>query len=138
MFRCKLERGFSLLEVLVALTILALSLGVLMQLYSTSMRNAALSGDYAVATDLGQSLLDEWSASGDPDGAPASGRHADRYDWSVEFAPVEAADNTPRAVTGLRLIHVVVTVAWSDGPGTPMRSVVLDTLRTMPPAVAIK
>ena len=38
--RC--QRGFSLLEVLVAFTILSVSLGVLLQIFSTGLRNAAL------------------------------------------------------------------------------------------------
>ena len=43
------ERGFSLLEILVAFSILALSLGVFMQIFSASLRNADITRDQAQA-----------------------------------------------------------------------------------------
>jgi general secretion pathway protein I len=50
-------RGFSLLEVLVAFAILALALTVLMQVFSTGLRNISVGEDYTRAVLLAESVL---------------------------------------------------------------------------------
>lgn len=51
------QRGFSLLEVLVAFAILSLSLGVLLQVFATGLRNAGVTDDYTRATLYAESIL---------------------------------------------------------------------------------
>ena len=51
------QSGFSLLEVLVAFSILALALGVLLQSFSTGMRGVTQSGLYSRATLLAESIF---------------------------------------------------------------------------------
>uniref|UniRef100_UPI0035939C60 type IV pilus modification PilV family protein n=1 Tax=Thiocapsa sp. TaxID=2024551 RepID=UPI0035939C60 len=50
-----LQSGFSLLEVLVAFAILAVSLGVLMQIFSQATRTTLLSSQYSRAASLAES-----------------------------------------------------------------------------------
>jgi general secretion pathway protein I len=51
------QRGFSLLEVLVAFAILAMSLGVLLQVFSRAMTTTAVSGTYSQAVALAEAKL---------------------------------------------------------------------------------
>jgi general secretion pathway protein I len=52
------HNGFSLVEMLAALVILGLALGVLYQAASGATRNARVSAEYAIATTLAESQLD--------------------------------------------------------------------------------
>ena len=54
------ERGFSLIEMLVAMVILSLSLGVLYQAAAGAIRNARVSGEYTQAVMLAESKLAEY------------------------------------------------------------------------------
>ena len=127
------QRGFSLLEILVAFVILALSLGVLMQIYSDAMRNADLARDQTRATEIAQSLL----ASGDKlatEPTETEGTTADGFRWRVAvspFADTAEAGGAVRASSGLDLWSIVVQVRWGSD-GATGRSVRLATLRTRP------
>ncbi len=79
------QRGFSLLEVLVAFFILALSLGVLYQAFGKGLHSLTLSGRQTRAAILAESLL-HWRArlgpfqKGDVEG------ERDGFHWRVEVA----------------------------------------------------
>lgn len=133
------QRGFSLLEVLVAFSILALSLGVLMQIFSGSLRNAELSRDQAQAVALAQTLLTSTTAGATLAAGESSGVLQDKFHWRVSTAPFQAesaATETTAVRTSamLELWEVSVEVAWgSDAPGS-RRSFVMSSLRVQPQA----
>jgi general secretion pathway protein I len=130
------QRGFSLLEVLVAFTILALSVGVLMQIFSGSLRNVEVAGDLVQATTLAQSLLASPGIASTLAASESSGDYGERYHWQLfvaPFAEVSAANagNTQPLASPLALWQVTAVVAWPNGnPNGPERQVVLSTLRT--------
>jgi general secretion pathway protein I len=117
------QKGFSLLEVLVAFSILALSMGVLMQIFSGGLRNVELSGHHAKAVALAKSLLarvgteipvlagEQSGEFGDP------ARPAEQYSWQIRLQAMEDAPETgqPVAVSLFGLMGVVVNVEWQDG-----------------------
>ncbi|MDV7399945.1 type II secretion system protein, partial [Arthrospira platensis SPKY1] len=51
------QHGFSLLEVLVAFAILSISLGAILQVFATGLRNAGMADDYTRATLYAESIL---------------------------------------------------------------------------------
>ena len=133
------QRGFSLLEVLVAFTILALSLGVLMQIFSGSLRNADITREQAEATALAQSLLAGIGVETPMAAGESSGVHADQFRWRIQIAPFQ---EPPRAgqteaiapIATLDLWQVMVSVAWGGGaPPASERTVTLATLRVQAP-----
>jgi len=121
------ERGFSLLEVLVALSVLALSLGVLMQIFSSAMRGVTLAEHYSKATLIAQSRLaavgteypaEPGSYSGDEGG----------FRWIVNLSPSPVAVPATGSATPLvELLDVRVGVVWAEGERE--RSVAVDSLR---------
>jgi general secretion pathway protein I len=125
----KYSRGFSLLEVLVAFSIAALSLGVLFQIYAKGTTAAILGEEYAQAIVIAESKLAELSVAGNLDGAENSGRENDKYDWEVsveDYVDEEDLDFTPT----LLLKQVKITVTWNSAG--KFRSVNLQSLKPAP------
>lgn len=129
------ERGFSLLEILVAFSILALSLGVLMQIFSASLRNADITRDQAQAVVLAQSLLASAGVETTLAAGESSGAVADKFRWRLQtrrFVETAGAGSTTGIQTALPLDlwEVTARVAW----GAPERELALTTLRVQPTA----
>lgn len=124
--RRRARLGFSLLEVLVAFTILALTLGVLMQVFSRALNTASLSGTYGRATALAEAGLGLVGV--DIPLAPGSqgGETEDGLRWQVQVVEVALDDLLPGEAP-LPAFAITSEVSW-DAPGGG-RQVSLSTLR---------
>jgi len=114
------ERGFTLLEVLVAFVIAALALGVLFRGAVDGLYAAQAAARYEEAMTRAQSHLAALTAGslapGDHQGDDGNGYH-----WRVKIAPLAvAAGGSPTLYT------VNVAVSWTDGS---RRTVELDSER---------
>ncbi len=119
------SRGFSLLEVLVAFSILAVSLGTLLLVFSGGLRNTAVSRDYSRAIAYAESKLAEIGVVEPLEVGEQEGNFDDRYRWEVEITPYTVVEASERA--SVKPYHVTVKVTW--GEDNRQRSVVLNTLR---------
>ena len=116
------NEGFTLLEVLVALTILSISLVVLMGIFSQDLSRARDMRDGSAARALAQSLI---AQRGDP-GALAMGDSEGRdgaFVWHVHTA--QAGTGEPGAP---QMALITASVRWGGGE----HAVSLTTLRAMP------
>lgn len=113
------NRGFTLVEVLVALVIALIALGVLFGGVASSLRTARETALWGRAIETAESRL---AAIADP--ASALGEHegeaSDGFRWrtSVAFISAAAAPNPARRgiwARGTGLYAVSVTVLWQDG-----------------------
>lgn len=130
------QEGFSLLEILVAFSILALSLGVLMEIFSGATRNADLARDRTRATELARSLMA--STAAEPVLLPSDNRGTtgDAFHWQVQVEPYREEGVELRSsvipLSALDTWQIKVRVAWGGDSGTPERLVTLATLRVRP------
>ena len=88
------QQGFSLLEVLVAFAILALSLGVLMQIFSRAMNATSVSETYSRAVALAEAKLNSVGADIPLEEGVHSGDPEDGMDWIVNIEPYQLQDPT--------------------------------------------
>lgn len=121
------QRGFSLLEVLVAFAILAISLGALLTFYSSGLHSVAVAREYNRAVIMAESKLAELEAQPILPVGSREGAFDDQYRWHAEISayPADRASTDPRGLA--QTYKVTVTVSWGDVPGP--RSVVLSSLR---------
>ena len=105
------QGGFSLLEMVVAIAILALSLGALYQAVSGATRNVRSSEKYAYGVELARSLLAD-NALIATDGSNKRGETQGGFNWSVLSSPINLPNSTlPRGA----LHNLEVSVSWQDG-----------------------
>ncbi len=104
-------RGFSLLEMMVAIAILGLSLGALYQSVSGATRNIRTDEKYAYGVELARSLLAANSRL-PAAGASSRGETEGGFAWTVAASPVDVG-NTQLARGALQ--HIEVAVSWQDG-----------------------
>jgi general secretion pathway protein I len=120
--------GFSLIEVLVAFVILALTIGVLMRIFSGGLRNIGAAADYSRAVAIAESTLAAAGIETPLAVGETSGEAAPGYAWRMRIEPAAPADPAePGATPPLQLYRVDVTVSFGD-PRRP-RSVRLTSLR---------
>ena len=121
--------GFTLLEVLVAFAILALSLGVLLQVFATGLRNTTVAENYSQAAMYAESILAAVGV-GEPLQEGSDGGAIDEiFSWRSQ---VSAYGDEVLEFDDLRAnaYRVIVEVFW--GESERKRSVSLETLRLEP------
>lgn len=122
------ERGFTLLEVLVAFAILSVALGGLLLVFSDGLRTADRSVTISTATLQAQSLLAEVGRTIPARAGLVDGVLEDGSRWEVAIEPFDTGESgTSTAVARLYAYRVDVTVAWDRD-----RSVTLTSLRLAP------
>ncbi|QNP50471.1 prepilin-type N-terminal cleavage/methylation domain-containing protein [Diaphorobacter aerolatus] len=115
-------RGFSLLELLVAFAIMAISLGVLYRATGSSVRTVGDLDLRQQATSIAESTISRVDAVPTA-GLNESGAVGD-IAWSLQTQPYDSGNSAPQAP---KLHELVVSVRWMDR-GEP-REMILRTLR---------
>ena len=123
------QRGFSLLEILIAFSILALSLGILLKIFSAGVNTAGVAGDYTAAVQIAESLMAKTGVETPLQAGQSTGLENNRYHWRVDVSPFNFnPDNTDISAITAVLFKVKVVVDWGDG-NTTDRQVELITLK---------
>ncbi len=107
---------------------LAVSLGVLFEIFATGLGAARTSENLVRATQLAQSRLAAVGVETPLAVGEQSGRDGDGFAWRVAVRPLAGDDTEPVGVRAHRAYEVAVTVSWDKGG----RSLRLATLRLGP------
>jgi prepilin-type N-terminal cleavage/methylation domain-containing protein len=121
----KNEQGFSLLEVVVALTILAGGFLTVLNLFSGSVLSVDFSGQYLKAVTLASAKINELEILNfQPDEYSGKFKNEESYRWEVEIEPHDSPLNDPES--GIQLQEILLIISWEDRGQT--RNVELSSL----------
>jgi prepilin-type N-terminal cleavage/methylation domain-containing protein len=123
--------GFSLIEVLVALTIVGLGLTAAAGMLGVGMRGHDTARDVAAASAFAEDLIAQTGVTDRLQAGETHGSFAGRFEWARSIAPyTDRPSATDRVLNGDAappLYRVTVAVAWEDG--RRRQRITLSTLR---------
>ena len=123
------QKGFSLLEILIAFSILAISLGILLKIFSAGINTAVVAEDYTAAVQIAESLMAKTGLESPLQAGEDSGTENDKYEWQVLVTPyLFNPDNLDEMTITTTLFKVKVIVNW-DIEKTKSRQIELTTLK---------
>lgn len=109
------QQGFSLLEILIAFSILAVSLSILLNIFSLGVTTAGVSEDYTAAVQIAESLMAKTGVEKPLQAGDSVGIIHDKYYWQVLVQPFTLASEPIETTTlNTALFKVRVTVNWGD------------------------
>lgn len=113
------QRGYTLIEVIVAFSLMALALTLLLGTLSGATRQVRWAGDAGRATLHAQSLLDQVGIVEPIQAGSTRGNFGDgRYRWTMDIEPwldPELQQDPLQALGGSRLYEISLGVQWGDG-----------------------
>jgi general secretion pathway protein I len=117
------KRGFTLIEVMVAIAIVAISLVVVMQLFSAGLKISRKSCDYTRAIVHAKDKMEELSIKPQP----GNGVFEDGFKWEAEVQPYE---NIKEELEGLdvNVLKINIKITWRS-KSNKQESIELASLR---------
>jgi general secretion pathway protein I len=128
------QTGFSLLEILIAFSILSLSLGILLNIFSGGVKTAITAEDYTVAVQIAESLIAKTGTEIPIKDHQSTGDQNKKYHWSLDIRPYTInGENIDPKNAPAELYKVNATVEWGDGDdGSDNRQLQIVTLKLAP------
>jgi prepilin-type N-terminal cleavage/methylation domain-containing protein len=101
--------GFTLIEVILTMTILAVGLVMILQLFSIGLRSSRTSCDYSTAVIYARGVMEELLISP----VQGSGLFEDKFEWESEVLPYEGYEKDLDEA-GINLLKLKVKVSWDE------------------------
>ena len=128
------NRGFTLLEIVVALAILGVGLIVIIELFSGGLRLGRTSEEYTKAISYGRMKMEEISVADQMEEGTEEGEFDKDYRWQVETMKVDILplEKNTEFKPPVELYQIKVTILWQSG--SKERSTRIESYRTVKPA----
>ena len=126
----KNKRGFTLMEVLVATSILGIGLGIIFELFSGGLRSAKISEEYTKAVWYGQSKMEELLNTKELSEGNTEDTFDAQFAWKTEVKkanpPLGLAEKDPTPLP-IDLYQILLKVTWQSGKS--QRSLDMESFR---------
>ena len=114
------QQGFTLLEVMLAFVVFALSFATVLEILSGSMRSVTRSGDDTEVALFAQSIFDLVGTEIPLEEGQLSGIGLDRYQWQLDIYLFQAEGDEDHTMelaelTGTELYRVDLSIDWESG-----------------------
>jgi general secretion pathway protein I len=124
------QSGFTLMEVLVAIAILGIGLGIILELFSGGLRSAKISEEYSKAVWYGKAKMEEMLTTKDLSEGVTEAAFDSQFSWKSEVSkanPSLGQEGNVEARLPVDLYKIRVNVTWRSGRG--QRSLEMESLR---------
>ncbi len=129
---CKrLDRGFTLLEVIVALAILSIGVTAILELFSGGLRLGRVSQEYTRAMNFASLKMEEIATQNTVEEGEDEGEFDDTFRWKVGVEKVDIlpGDKGTEFKPPAELYHIRVSILWKSG--AKEKSASLETYKTV-------
>ena len=106
--------GFTLIEILVAISILAISLVVILQLFSGGLKSSRLSDEYTRGIFHAREKMGEVLLSKDLSEGETEGEFADSFRWKCLVERIERAEEDEEKLP-FNMFNIKVDIIWDVG-----------------------
>jgi len=129
----RFDRGFTLIEVVIALAILGVGLMVIIELFSGGLRLGRVSAEYTKAVNYARTKIEEVKLKPPTAEGMEEGVFNDTFRWQVEMKKVDILllEKNPDFKPPVELFQVKVSVLWKSG--SKERSISLESFQTIKP-----
>lgn len=115
----KRNSGFTLLEVLLAFVIFALSFATVMEILSGSIRNTVRAREYSEIALIAQSVMDQVGVEIPLELGTSVGGESGDYQWEVTIDSFEDTTGEVDSVqlaelTGIELLRIDLVISWGE------------------------
>ena len=123
-------KGFTLMEVVIALAILGIGLMVIIELFSGGLRLARTSEEYTRAMNYGRMKMEEISSKQNIEEGTEEGKFDDTFRWQVGVKKVDIlqVDKSIDFKPPVELFQVKVDILWTSG--SKERSASIESFKT--------
>lgn len=126
-------RGFTLIEVLVAVAILGIGLTAILELFSGGLRLGRASEEYTKAVNYARMKMEEMAVKPEVAEGVEEGSFDDTFRWQVEVKKVDLLpiEDKPDFKLPAHFFQVQIDVIWKSG--SKERSTRIESYRTIKP-----
>lgn len=113
--------GFTLLEVLLAFVVFALSFTVVLEILSGSMRNTVHAKEYTESALIAQSIMDQIGLEIPLEPGVSAGGEEGAYTWELQISPYDGEGRNDHSLelaeqTGIELLEAEFVISWGTYP----------------------
>lgn len=121
-------QGFTLIEILVAVSILAICLVVILQLFSGALKSSRVSDEYTTGIFYAREKMEEILLTQGLTSGVQEGEFEDAYRWRAEIVRIDQAEEEASKIP-VDTFHITVEVSWRRGPAGEGKHFQLSTLK---------